>query len=121
MSGAPPRQVSSQRHDAPLTGGGSTPFRPYWVILEPAVTAAQIDRRTAEAVAHADDDIETILRRLGKANAKAIDILSGVPESTFDTQTNRGTAEGAFKALVLRHVSEHAEQITETRATVKNL
>ena len=84
-------------------------------------SAAQIDRRTAEVAAHADDDIETILRRLGKANAKAIDILSGIPGSTFDTQTNRGTAEGAFKALVLRHLSEHAEQITETRATVKIL
>ena len=84
-------------------------------------SVAEIDRRTAEVAAHATDDFETIQRRMEEANSKAIGILNGIPESTFDTQTNRGTAEEAVESLVLRHLSGHVEQISDTRATLKNL
>lgn len=80
--------------------------------------AAEIERRTAEVKAHGQDDIDMILRRLREANGSATGILRSLDPTTLNTKTDRGTAKEAVRALVIRHMLEHADQIRNTRETV---
>ncbi len=80
---------------------------------------AEIEGRTAEVDAHANDDIGLVRRRLQDANNSTIAILQGIEPAKLDTVTERGTAVEDLRALVIRHLSDHSEQITKTRLTVR--
>ena len=82
-------------------------------------SAAEIDRRTADIDAHANDDIGLIRRRLQDANNTTVAILQGIEPAKLDIETKRGTAEETVRTLVINHLAEHAEQITKTRIAVR--
>ena len=82
-------------------------------------SATEIDRRTADVDAHANDDIGLIQRRLQDANNTTVAILQGIEPAKLDTVTKRGTAEEAVRTLVINHLTDHATQITKTRIAVR--
>ena len=81
---------------------------------------AEVERRTALIEAHARDDIGTIRRRLDEANNWSVGILRGIGSATLDTETTRGTAREAIHSLVIKHLSEHAEQIGVIRVALQS-
>jgi uncharacterized damage-inducible protein DinB len=80
---------------------------------------AEVERRTAEVEAHGKDNIDKILRRLWEANSSARGFLRILDPNTLGTRTDRGTAEEGFRSLVINHMLEHADQIRNTRVTVR--
>ena len=80
---------------------------------------AEVERRTAEIEAHGKDNIDKILRRLWEANSSARGFLRILDPNTLGTRTDRGTAEEGFRSLVINHMLEHADQIRNTRVTVR--
>ena len=85
---------------------------------------SEIDRRTASVEAHSEDDIATVTRRLGESCERTLEILEGMSPSvlerpvTYGHSAASGTALEAARSLVVSHLSEHAQQITETRQAV---
>ena len=82
---------------------------------------SEIDRRTASVDAHSGDDHGTITRRLAESCGRTMEILQGMSSSdldrpvTYGHTSTSGTAREAARSLVISHLSEHAQQITETR------
>ncbi len=82
---------------------------------------SEIDRRTASVDAHSGDDLGTIVRRLAESCGRTMDILQGMSSGdldrpvTYGHTSTSGTAQEAARSLVISHLSEHAQQITETR------
>ena len=85
---------------------------------------SEIDRRTASVDAHSGDDLGTISRRLAESCGRTMEILQGMSSSdldrtvTYGHTSTSGTALEAARSLVISHLSEHAQQITETRQAV---
>ena len=85
---------------------------------------SEIDRRTASVEAHSGDDIVTVTRRLSESCERTLEILDGMSPSdlerpvTYGHSATSGTAIEAARSLVIAHLSEHAQQITETRKAV---
>ena len=84
---------------------------------------SEIERRTASVEAHSGDDIETVTRRLSESCDRTLEILEGMSPSDLERPVTygHGAASGiaieAARSLVISHLSEHAQQITETRRT----
>ena len=82
---------------------------------------SEIDRRTASVEAHSGDDIATVTRRLSESCDRTLEILQGMSSSdlerpvTYGPSAASGTALEAARSLVVSHLSEHAQQIMETR------
>ncbi|MYB50386.1 MAG: DinB family protein [Dehalococcoidia bacterium] len=82
---------------------------------------SEIERRTESVDAHSGDDLGTVTRRLSESCGRTMDLLKGM--SPFDLERpvtyGHGAASGiaieAARSLVISHLSEHAQQITETR------
>ena len=85
---------------------------------------SEIERRTASVEAHSGDDIETVTRRLSESYERTLEILGGMSPSdlerpvTYGHGAASGTAIEAARSLVISHLSEHAQQIAETRQAV---
>ncbi|MDE2717277.1 MAG: DinB family protein [Chloroflexota bacterium] len=85
---------------------------------------SEIERRTASVEAHSGDDIGTVTRRLAESCGRTVEILQGMSSSDLDRPVTyghtsaSGTALEAARSLVISHLSEHAQQITETRQAV---
>ena len=85
---------------------------------------SEIDRRTASVEAHSGDDIATVTRRLSESCDRTLEILQGMSPSdlerpvTYGPSAASGTALEAARSLVVSHLSEHAQQIMETRRAV---
>ena len=85
---------------------------------------SEIDRRTASVDAHSGDDIATVTRRLKESCDRTLEILQGMAPSdlgrpvTYGHSAASGTALEAARSLVVSHLSEHAQQIAETRQAV---
>ena len=85
---------------------------------------SEIDRRTASVEAHSGDDIATVTRRLSESCDRTLEILQGMSSSdlerpvTYGPSAASGTALEAARSLVVSHLSEHAQQIMETRRAV---
>ena len=92
--------------------------------LDLARSHSEIERRTASVEAHSGDDIETVTRRLSESCGRTMEILEGMSPSdlerpvTYGHGAVSGTAIEAARSLVIGHLSEHAQQITETRRAV---
>lgn len=82
---------------------------------------SEIERRTDSVDAHSGDDIDTIMRRLAESNDETSRILQGMSSADLDVPVTYGhgassvLAREAMRSLVIRHLSEHARQIAETR------
>ena len=82
---------------------------------------SEIERRTASVEAHSKDDLGTVTRRLAESCGRTMEILQGMSPSdlnrpvTYGHTSASGTALEAARSLVVSHLSEHAQQITETR------
>ena len=82
---------------------------------------SEIDRRTASVDAHSGDDLKPITRRLAESCGRTMEILHGMSSRdldrpvTYGHTSTSGTAREAARSLVISHLSEHAQQITETR------
>lgn len=82
---------------------------------------SEIDRRTASVDAHSGDDLGTVTRRLAESCGRTMEILQEMSSSDLDRPVTyghtsaSGTALEAARSLVISHLSEHAQQITETR------
>lgn len=85
---------------------------------------SEIERRTASVEAHSGDDLRTVTRRLAESCGRTMEILQGMSSSDLDRPVTygHGAASGiaieAARSLVISHLSEHAQQITETRQAV---
>ena len=85
---------------------------------------SEIDRRTASVEAHSGDDIAIVTRRLSESCDRTLEILGGMSPSdlerpvTYGPSAASGTALEAARSLVVSHLSEHAQQIMETRRAV---
>lgn len=85
---------------------------------------SEIDRRTASVDAHSGDDLETVTQRLSESCERTLEILQGMSSSnldrpvTYGREAASGTALEAARSLVVGHLSEHAQQIMETRQAV---
>ena len=85
---------------------------------------SEIDRRTASVEAHSGNDIATVTRRLSESCDRTLEILQGMSPSdlerpvTYGHSAASGTALEAARSLVVSHLSEHAQQIMETRRAV---
>ena len=85
---------------------------------------SEIDRRTASVEAHSGDDIATVTRRLSESCDRTLEILGCMSPSdlerpvTYGPSAASGTALEAAGSLVVAHLSEHAQQIMETRRAV---
>ena len=85
---------------------------------------SEIDRRTASVEAHSANDIATVTRRLSESCDRTLEILQGMSPSdlerpvTYGPSAASGTALEAAGSLVVAHLSEHAQQIMETRRAV---
>ena len=85
---------------------------------------SEIERRTASVEAHSGDDIGTVTRRLAESCGRTMEILRSMSPSdlerpvTYGHGAESGTAIEAVRSLVIGHLSEHAQQITETRRAV---
>ena len=85
---------------------------------------SEVDRRTASVEAHSGDDIATVTRRLSESCDRTLEILQGMSPSdlerpvTYGPSAASGTALEAARSLVVSHLSEHAQQIAETRRAV---
>ena len=85
---------------------------------------SEIERRTASVEAHSGDDLETVTRRLAESCGRTMELLQGMSSSDLDRPVTygHGAASGiaieAARSLVVSHLSEHAQQITETRQAV---
>ena len=85
---------------------------------------SEIDRRTASVDAHSGDDLGTITRRLAESCGRTMEILQGMSSGdldrpvTYGHTSTSGTSLEAARSLVVSHLSEHAQQITETRQAV---
>ena len=85
---------------------------------------SEIDRRTASVEAHSGDDIATVTRRLSESCDRTLEILGCMSPSdlerpvTYGPSAASGTALEAARSLVVSHLSEHAQQIMETRRAV---
>ena len=85
---------------------------------------SEIDRRTASVEAHSGDDIAIVTRRLSESCERTLEILQGMSSSdlerpvTYGHSAASGTALEAAGSLVVAHLSEHAQQIMETRRAV---
>ena len=85
---------------------------------------SEIDRRTALVEAHSGDDIAIVTRRLSESCERTLEILQGMSSSdlerpvTYGPSAASGTALEAARSLVVSHLSEHAQQIMETRRAV---
>ncbi|MXY44883.1 MAG: DinB family protein [Dehalococcoidia bacterium] len=82
---------------------------------------SEIERRTESVDAHSGDNLDTITRRLAGSCGRTVEILQGMSSSDLDRPVTyghtaaSGTALEAARSLVISHLSEHAQQITETR------
>lgn len=82
---------------------------------------SEIERRTASVEAHSGDDIGTVTRRLAESCGRTMELLQGMSSSdlerpvTYGHGAASGTAVEAARSLVISHLSEHAQQITDTR------
>ena len=85
---------------------------------------SEIERRTASVEAHSGDDLGTVTRRLAESCGRTMEILQGMSSSDLERPVTygHGAASGiaieAARSLVISHLSEHAQQITETRRAV---
>lgn len=85
---------------------------------------SEIERRTASVEAHSGDDLGTVTRRLAESCGRTMEILQGMSSSDLDRPVTyghtsaSGTGLEAARSLVISHLSEHAQQITETRRAV---
>ena len=85
---------------------------------------SEIERRTASVQAHSGDDIATVTRRLSESCGRTMKILQGMSSSDLDRPVTyghtsaSGTALEAARSLVIAHLSEHAQQIADTRRAV---
>ena len=85
---------------------------------------SEIERRTASVEAHSGDDLGTVTRRLAESCGRTMEILQGMSSSDLDRPVTyghtsaSGTAIEAARSLVISHLSEHAQQITDTRRAV---
>ena len=85
---------------------------------------SEIERRTASVEAHSGDDLGTVTRRLAESCGRTMELLQGMSSSdlerpvTYGHGAASGTAIEAARSLVISHLSEHAQQITETRRAV---
>ena len=85
---------------------------------------SEIERRTASVEAHSGDALGTVTRRLAESCGRTMEILQGMSSSDLDRPVTyghtsaSGTALEAARSLVISHLSEHAQQITETRRAV---
>ena len=85
---------------------------------------SEIERRTASVEAHSGDDLKTVTRRLSESCERTLEILGGMSSSdlerpvTYGHGAASGTAIEAARSLVISHLSEHAQQIAETRRAV---
>ena len=85
---------------------------------------SEVDRRTASVEAHSGDDIATVTRRLSESCDRTLEILGGMSPSdlerpvTYGPSAASGMALEAARSLVVSHLSEHAQQIAETRRAV---
>ncbi len=85
---------------------------------------SEIERRTASVEAHSGDDLGTVTRRLAESCGRTMEILRGMTSGDIDRPVTyghtsaSGTALEAARSLVISHLSEHAQQITETRQAV---
>ena len=85
---------------------------------------SEIERRTASVEAHSGDDLKTVTRRLGESCERTLEILGGMSPSDLERPVTygHGAASGiaieAARSLVISHLSEHAQQIAETRRAV---
>ena len=85
---------------------------------------SEIERRTASVEAHSGDDLGTVTRRLAESCGRTMEILQVMSSSDLDRPVTyghtsaSGTAIEAARSLVISHLSEHAQQITETRRAV---
>ena len=82
-------------------------------------SAEEIERRTGEIEAHANDDANLARRRLQDANSATVAILQGIEPAKLEVSTDRGTAEEDVRARVINHLSDHAEQIVKTRVALR--
>ena len=86
---------------------------------------SEIERRTASVEAHSGDDIGTVTHRLAESCGRTMEILQGMSSSDLERPVTygHGAASGiaieAARSLVISHLSEHAQQITETRQAVR--
>ena len=82
---------------------------------------SEFERRTASVEAHSGDDIGTVTRRLAESCERTMELLQGMSSGDLDRPVTyghtsaSGTALEAARSLVVSHLSEHAQQITETR------
>lgn len=85
---------------------------------------SEIERRTASVEAHSGDDIGTVTRRLAESCGRTMELLQGMSSGDLERPVTygHGAASGmaieAARSLVISHLSEHAQQITETRRAV---
>ena len=85
---------------------------------------SEIERRTASVDAHSGDDLETVARRLSESCERTLEFLEGMASSDLERPVTygHGAASGiaieAARSLVIAHLSEHAQQIAETRRAV---
>ena len=85
---------------------------------------SEIERRTASVEAHSGDDLGTVTRRLAESCGRTMEILQSMSPSdlerpvTYGHTSASGTALEAARSLVISHLSEHAQQIAETRRPV---
>lgn len=85
---------------------------------------SEIERRTESVEAHSGDDLGTVTRRLAESCGRTMEILRRMSSSdlerpvTYGHGAASGTALEAARSLVISHLSEHAQQITETRRDV---
>ena len=85
---------------------------------------SEIERRTASVEAHSGDDLGAVTRRLAESCGRTMEILQRMSSSdldhpvTYGHTSTSGTALEAARSLVISHLSEHAQQITETRRVV---
>ncbi len=86
---------------------------------------SEIERRTASVEAHSGDDLGTVTRRFAESCGRTTEILQRMSSSdlerpvTYGHGAASGTAIEAARSLIIGHLSEHAQQITETRRAVE--
>ena len=85
---------------------------------------SEIERRTASVEAHSGDDIGTVTRRLAESCGRTMELLQGMSSDDLERPVTygHGAASGmaieAARSLVISHLSEHAQQITDTRRAI---
>ena len=91
---------------------------------DPNITRSDVenDRRTAAVVDHAGDSLDELIRGLSTANDAAVTVVGNIAPRDMSILGHRGennpiSVEGVIQSLA-GHMTEHANQITESRRLI---